>query len=256
MTSQRRPTLSIEQNEIDRDSFEPAYYQLVHILRRKIANGEYRPGDRLPSEAELCSQYQVSTITSRRAIKILVEQDVVAPVQGRGTFVKPPKLGAATFDLQQLQDIFADERTTVQILEALTIPADERAARKLDIPARARVIFIRRLISQEDLPVIYHREYLVFDPTQPTVESEMEVTALHGLFDGSGSTDLKHGRLDIQATVLNAEEASLFQLTPGAPAFRLEHVFFGFDDRPISWGWFICRGDRLSFQATLGIGRE
>jgi GntR family transcriptional regulator len=39
----------------------------------------------------------------------------------------------------------------------------------------------------------------------------------------------------------------------GAAAFRLEHTFVDFDDRPVSWGWFICPGDRLRFTATVGI---
>lgn len=242
--------------EIDRESFEPAYNQLANILRRKIATGAYRPGDRLPSEAELCSQYQVSTITSRRAIKMLVTQDIVTAIQGRGTFVKPPKLGEATFDLQGLQDIFADEKTTVQILEAVTLPADTKAALKLGVPERTRVIYIRRLIQQDNLPLIYHREYLILDPSKPTVESEMEVTALHGLFNGNGSTDLKHGILNIQATILTTEEATIFQLGQGFPAFRMEHTFYDFDNCAISWGWFICRGDRFSFQATLGLASD
>lgn len=253
MVIQSKPKDSPGQVEIDRDSFEPAYNQLVNILLRKIASGEYRPGDQLPSEAELCSQYQVSSITSRRAIKMLVQQDVAATIQGRGTFVKPPKLSAATFGLQGLQAIFSNPRATVNILEAMTVPADDRAARKLWVSPQSRVIYIRRLISLDDVPLIYHREYLTLDPTQPTVESELEVTTLHGLFDGTGSAGFKWGDLDIQATVLNEEEGSLFQLPPRFPAFCLEHIFYDYSDHPTSWGWFICRADRISFKTSVGL---
>jgi GntR family transcriptional regulator len=37
------------------------------------------------------------------------------------------------------------------------------------------------------------------------------------------------------------------------PAFRLEHVFYDFENRPVSWGWFTCRADRLEFYTTVGI---
>ena len=62
---------------IDRNSYEPAYAQLVRILQGQIAAGMFRPGDRLPSEAQLCERYSVSPMTVRRVINILVDQGVV-----------------------------------------------------------------------------------------------------------------------------------------------------------------------------------
>lgn len=239
--------------EIDRDSFEPAYNQLANILRRKIAAGEYLPGERLPSEAELCNQYQVSSITARRAIKILVEEDIAETRQGHGTFFKPLMLGNATFDLHGLQNIFSDKRTTVRILGASAINANERIASKLNVQHGTRVIYIRRLLLQEKQPIMYHREYMVLDPTNPTVEAELEVTSLGGLFTGTGKTILKRGDLCIDATVLNEEEATILHAAMGAPAFRIEHTFYDFGGDVTSWGWFICRGDHLRFKTSVGV---
>ena len=90
--------------EIDRDSFEPAYLQLANLLRRQIADGVFRPGDQLPSEAQLCHRYEISPMTVRRSINLLADQGVVNTAQGRGTFVKALELSTASFDLQGLQD--------------------------------------------------------------------------------------------------------------------------------------------------------
>ena len=46
-----------ERTPIDRGSFEPPYAQLARAIRERIARGDYRPGDRLPSEAELCAAF-------------------------------------------------------------------------------------------------------------------------------------------------------------------------------------------------------
>jgi GntR family transcriptional regulator len=59
--------------------------------------------------------------------------------------------------------------------------------------------------------------------------------------------------LNINATVLTGEEAALLNSEAGAAAFRLEHVFYDFEDRPVGWGWFICPGARLGFTATVGL---
>lgn len=238
---------------IDRNSYEPAYAQLVHILRRQIAAGIFHPGDRLPSESQLCQRYQVSPMTVRRAINILADQGVVSTSQGRGTFVKPLELGAAAFDLKELQDLFGNTDTNVKILEARITSADERAARKLAITVGTRTIYLRRQLLWGEEPILYHRAHLIYDPTRPLVEAEMEVISLQGLFDGTDQAGLKKGELTVEVTVLSEEEAQFLQAAAGTPAFRIEHIFYDFHDQPVSWGWFICPGHRLHFTTTVGI---
>jgi len=239
---------------IDRKSYEPAYAQLVRILTEQIAAGEYRPGDRLPSEAQLCDCYGVSPMTVRRVINILADRGVVMAEQGRGTFVKPLELSTATFDLAKLQQLFRNEgQSRVKLSEVRIALAVERTARKLDIEVGDRIVYIRRLICHDDEPVLLHRQHVIYDPTRPIIEAEMEVTALHGLFSGGGGSDLKRGELTIDASVLTEGEAVLLHSATGTPAFRLEHIFYDFDDRPVSWGSFVCAGDRLHFTATIGV---
>lgn len=239
---------------IDRDAYEPAYSQLTNILRQSIASGILRPGDQLPSEAQLCDRYEVSPMTVRRAINTLVEQGVVSAEQGRGTFVKPIAMGEAVFQLKELQDFFSDtERTSVNVLETRIVKADERTARKLSIPIGHRTIYIRRILQRDGIPALYHREYLVYDPQRPIVEAELEVTALRHLFDGTGETILKRGDLILEATLLTNEEAQLLQASQPSAAFCFEHLFYDFDDKPISWGWFVGLADFLRFTTQVGL---
>ncbi len=239
---------------IDRDSYEPAYAQLVRILLRQVAAGEFRPGDRLPSEAQLCERYGVSPMTVRRVVNILADRGVVIAEQGRGTFVKPLELGTATFDLDRLQQLFRnDGLSRVKLSEVRITSATERTARRLAIEVGDRIVYIRRLILQGEEPVLLHRQHVIYDPTRPIIEAEMEVTALHGLLSGGGWSHLKRGELTIDATVLTAGEAVLLRSDAGIPAFRLEHIFYDYDNRPVSWGWFIGTNDRLRFTATIGV---
>jgi len=254
-------TSKINQNDsevevIDRNSYEPAYAQLANILRRQVAAGIFRPGDQLPSEAMLCRSYQVSPMTVRRTINLLAEEGVVSTAQGRGTFVKALELGRAAFGLQELQDLFNDPAMAVRLLDVRIVAADERTARKLNLTVGQKTIYIRRLLTVNDEPAFYHREYLIYDPTRPIVEAELEVTALQGLFDGTGSALLKWGELGIDACLFDEEEAKILQTPRPAAAFYLEHLFYDFNDQPVSWGWFICRSDYLRFSTRVGISDE
>jgi len=239
--------------KVDHNSYEPGYAQLVRILQEQIALGKLRPGDRLPSESQLCAYHGVSRMTVRRAVNILVEQGVVMTKQGRGTFIRPMQFWAATFSLGQLQNLLSDDRAIrVKILEASINSARGRVTRKMAVKSGQRVLFIRRLILSQDKPIMYHREYLLYHPSRPIVESELDVTSLKGLFEGTGNSFIKHGILSIEATVLKREEAQLLQAPVGTAAFNLEHVFYDFEDRPVSWGWFICPGANLRFTTIVG----
>jgi len=248
------PAPPLDSDLIDRQSSEPAYAQLANIIRRQIAEGAFRPGDQLPSEAQLCRRYGISPMTVRRSINLLADQDVVNTVQGRGTFVKPLELSTASFDLKNLQDLFSNgSATDIKLLDVRVVSADERAARKLAIAEGDPTIYIRRLFTRDGQPVFYHRAYLIYDPTRPIVEAEMDVTSLQGLFAYADNSLLKRGQLNIDAALLNPEEAELLQSHYPAAAFYLEHLFYDYEDRPISWGWFIFRSDHLHFTTQVGI---
>lgn len=255
----QRPDDQILKNtaSIDRKSYEPAYAQLANILRSSMTAGILRPGDQLPSEAQLCERYGVSPMTVRRAINTLVDQRVVIAEQGRGTFVKPIAMGEAAFQLGALQDLFRDtEHITVKVLETRIMKADERTAKKLEITPGQRTVFIRRVIQIDGLPALYHREHLVYDPTRPIVEAELEVTALQRLFSGTGEAILKRGDIRIDATLLNEEEAHLLQVQQPIAALCLQHVFYDFENKPVSWGWLIGRPDILRFATQVGLQEE
>ena len=240
--------------QVDRNSPEPAYAQLANILRCQIAEGFYRPGDQLPSEAQLCRRYGISPMTVRRSINYLSDQGVVNTEQGRGTFVRPLEMSSATFDLHELSDLFDDKADTqIKLLDVRVVLADERTARKLNLAVGDPTIYIRRLLTQEGQPIFYHRAYLVYDPKRPIVEAEMDVTSLRGLFSEVDHSLLKRGLITIETALMNEEEAKILKTTLPAAAFYLEHLFYDFEDQPISWGWFIFRSDHLRFTTHLGI---
>lgn len=240
--------------KIDKKSFEPAYIQITNIIKHQISKGVFLPGSRLPSESELRKKYNVSPMTIRRSISLLLDQGVVNTIQGSGTFVRPIDMDTVAFRLEELNKIFRDtEQTMVRLLEVKIERADDITSQKLNIRKGDRTILLRRLILTNKDPVLYHKEYLIYDPTMPIVEAEMEVTSLHGLFHNTGESNLKRGELAIEATTLTKNVADLLNTNENLPAFRLEHIFYDFNNRRISWGRFICRGDRFRFTTEIGF---
>ncbi len=65
----------------------PAYEQVKAFVKARINAGAWRPGDAVPSEAELQQQFGVSRMTVNRAVKELAVEGLVTRVQGSGTVV-------------------------------------------------------------------------------------------------------------------------------------------------------------------------
>ncbi|MCX5812002.1 MAG: GntR family transcriptional regulator [Proteobacteria bacterium] len=242
---------------IDRNSYEPAYMQLVRIVSEQIATGVVRSGDQLPAEAQFCAQYNISPMTVRRAINILVERGLVSATQGKGTFVRSLDIGEAVFRLQELKNNWAQgSLTTVRLLEASIVSADERVARKLAIAPGERTIYMRRIVLNEDAPTMYHREYVVYDPRRPLVEAQLQITLLEGLLQGQSSGGLRRGHLTIEPVNIREEEALQLKVPVGTAAFYLEHFFYDFHDQLVSWGGFICRADHFKLTTFIGAGAD
>src|SRR5258708_5356622 len=70
------------------------YQRIADDLRARISSGEYPPGSRLPTKAELMARYQVAVNTVERAIEELRKAGLVETLQGAGMFVcEPPEPG-------------------------------------------------------------------------------------------------------------------------------------------------------------------
>src|SRR5260370_38657148 len=66
----------------------PLYQRLRDTLAAAVAEGQWRPGDAIPSEADLAKRHGVAIGTVRKAVDQLLADGVLDRQQGRGTFVK------------------------------------------------------------------------------------------------------------------------------------------------------------------------
>lgn len=80
---------------IDRNSPVPIYYQLKQHFKDQMEGGELKPGDRLPTEMELCEQYDISRAPVRQAMTELAREGLIYRRPGQGTFVAPTAVPGA-----------------------------------------------------------------------------------------------------------------------------------------------------------------
>ena len=64
---------------------------IIKDIKSAINSGEYNPSDKIPSENQLATKYNVSRQTVRKALGKLIEEGYLYPVHGSGTFVAERK---------------------------------------------------------------------------------------------------------------------------------------------------------------------
>ena len=74
--------------KLDREAAVPLHKQIADLLRERIERGEFRPGDRLPTEEELCRLLGVSRTPVRQALNQLVQEGWIERRRKLGTRVR------------------------------------------------------------------------------------------------------------------------------------------------------------------------
>ncbi len=92
--------------ELNFRSGDPIYLQIADQFQQRIADGELKPGDQLPTVRELANELEVNFNTVARAYRILDDNGAISTQQGRGTYVIEPGTGGRA-TLEEIASRFA-----------------------------------------------------------------------------------------------------------------------------------------------------
>lgn len=135
----------------------PQYKQMYETLRGQIASGEFRPGDLLPSEHDLCRQYRLARPTVRKALDQLVADGFIVKHQGKGSIVKGAPRGIGILSLTGTTSALSSANLSTHIIlnpelrpldEAFSFPAEPQEQ-------RAGCFYFERLRLVNDVPVFF-----------------------------------------------------------------------------------------------------
>ncbi|MDA8212599.1 MAG: GntR family transcriptional regulator [Clostridia bacterium] len=233
---------------LSKQSFVPVYYQLAEDISRKIKSGELKPGDMLPSEAQLCAQYNISRMTVRRGLSLLAEAGYLESVQGKGNFVARPRLDRLLLQFSGVGGTGEDIKS--RLLGADIVPAPESVAERLGVKPGSRLVYIRRLFLSNRQPLLYDRKYLPYTKGKPILETGIEYAELPEIVERHTDIMPVKSELVVTAQALEAEEAGLLEAKKGDPAMCIEQTVYALDNRPIGWGLVVCHSDRYRLKAV------
>ncbi len=241
---------------IHRDNPQKLYIQLSEIMKRKIENKEWNVDFQIPTEDELCKTYEVSRATVRSAISELVKHGYLSRQQGKGTFVckiiKPDELTMlASFREFMLEGV--TDFSTIVLAKTTTTPLDDLST-KLNIPAYEHIIYIKRLRTADNKPVLLQETYIPAYICPQLLEEDIENNSLYELFEKKYGIPITHVKNYFDIAYLNAEEGRILGLPENSSVLLLNQNLYSWETQ-IMYARTINRSDRfkfgIDFQKTL-----
>jgi GntR family histidine utilization transcriptional repressor len=141
----------------------PAYQRIKAWLLSGIEAGEWREGDRIPSEPELARRFQVARMTVNRAVRELAAANLLVRTPGSGTFVAPPRHEATLVEIRSISDEirWRGEVHSADVRRLAEVAADRGLAGELGV-AEGQPLFHSILLHRADgVPVQLEERWVV-----------------------------------------------------------------------------------------------
>lgn len=246
-------TLFLGQNAVDEQSPTPRYIQLANHLRTLIREGRLKAGEALPSERAIVAATNLSRVTIRKALELLVSEGVLTQRHGSGTYVNG-EVERIEQSLARLSG-FSEDMVTLGHIPSVKwlsrsygLPSSIEAM-MLGLSPGEQVLRLHRLRLADDQPLAVELAVLPAE-LLPTLEVLGE--SLYGALSSMGMLPEK-ALQRMHACGLPAFEAGLLEAEEGDPALYIERVSRLATGRTIEFTRSYYRGDRYDFVVELTL---
>jgi DNA-binding GntR family transcriptional regulator len=235
----------------------PLYYQLETVLRQNISSGKWAVGHRLPSEAELGSEYGVSRITVRQALAPLEAEGLLRREAGRGTFVKEAPKFTGTLKLEGSLDDFISivKTTSAKVISVEKTQASPEEAGLLGLEPGAAIIRCVRVRSHRSEPYS-----LVVNDIPYQIGKKLSKVDWAGpisdILQKKLGIQMGDARQSIRASLADVETSRILGIRVGAPLLSVDRVVYTEDGTPMDRVLTHYRSDIFSFTVHLRKGHS
>lgn len=233
------------------ESAQPLYIRVENDIRKRILSKEWKSGERLPSEGELCSFYNVSRVTIRNAIEKLQNDGYLIKYQGKGTFINEIQME------QRLSKFytFGDEirakglSEVAKILSFERINADAKLAEALMLNVGEAVYCIQRVRFVENKPYTLEYSYI---PLKYAPALNADMIQEFGLYKSLNNLGifLSSAKEQFSAKLADAHTAQLLNLPEISAIISLKRTTFS-GSNIIEYCKSSVRGDFFNYTVEL-----
>ncbi len=234
---------------LNRNLGVPLHVQLADRIRERITSGRWSPHSNLPSERELCEQYNISRITVRQALSRLDADGLIYTTPGKGRYVSETPLREQLLPLSSFTDdaLRSGRTATNQVLELTVADADPKAIERLGMqerpPGSREVVRLKRLRLLDDAPIAIHTSYLPHYLCPGLARYDYATGSLFDVLRNGYGLHLARADTTLQAALATPEERRLLKLSSPAAVLIVDQTTYLDDGSTVEFLHGVYRGD-------------
>jgi GntR family transcriptional regulator len=241
---------------INKYSNIPLYCQLKNLILEKIENGEFEADFKIPSEQDLCNQYDISRPTVRQAINELTASGHLYKLKGKGTFVSSTKTYIHIKDYTGFTDSILDSKNPSEknIVSQDIITGDqdpklcETFGMRADGTARFAVI---TFINEHSSDVVsLNVSYIPLSLFPEILEDIKSNKPSYDIMRGKYPLIPNSTKSMLEIVYTDQKDAVYLKLQPGQPLIKINNVLYSKSGQPVEYIVTKYRADkcRLTFE--------
>lgn len=232
----------------------PIYARVADDLEGAMLRGEYRPGDKLPTEHALAAEYGVNRHTAGQALNHLQGKGLIYRVKGRGSFVRPGRIDYRVAEKMSFSDSVsrAGFEPSREVLNVRRVRAFGRVGEGMEVPDGEPLVALERVGYAAGIPLDYstkHYRESLFPGLYKLLRGRWR--SARALVKDHYGLEVYRARSAFEIEPADAETARYIGVQPGAALLRIESLDTLEDGTPAEWGVTYFRGDATRVQVAL-----
>jgi len=217
---------------------QPLYNMAIDAVNELIANGQYKPGDRLPPEGELALQLGISRSTLREAVGYLESRGIVYRRHGVGIFISNPAHHAPQRGMDEVESLLSvSEKIGTNYSRFLwkitTPPASTSVADALGAQPGVPVVRAEMAVALNDHPYAYLDSFILPQYVNLTdLQEYPNGSLLDYLFD-QGGINVTHTASKIMATLASPEISGLLNTPENTALLYMNEIYQTQEGKPL-----------------------
>jgi DNA-binding GntR family transcriptional regulator len=223
--------------ELDRSKSQKLYSQLLDVLIEQLCKGCWSVGTQIPTEEQLCIQYNVSKATVRLALAELVSQGYLKRIQGKGTFVRRTKADNRITMLIRLEDSDLYENPTIiRVIEQKTCKPSPEITGYLHLEEDDHCFFLSRLIIAEGSPFCIQKIHVPYSLLAGDIPAEeIRTVSPYCYLESFCGTKINRIKEMCDVAPVAGEDAAFLEIVSGTPVLRQRQICFSSGDVPMTF---------------------
>lgn len=225
------------------------YEQIYHTLLKRMEEGQWKEGDKIPSETELMREFGVSRGTVRKAVDLLQERGFVQKIHGKGMFVLRKKNIELHFggivSLKEVNERLNGNLVTT-VVEMKQVAARRPLTQWLDVKANTKVDLIKRVRNLDGENVILDINYFVSEFV-PGLTKEIAETSIYEYIEKTLGLRISYAYRVIEAQRCTEEDRKYLDLNGMDYVIVVKNFTHLYDGRPFEYTESRHRLDKFYF---------